>query len=107
MKKIIAICLILIVMPTIALAATNPCAPDRTTTTATSSSEPPPIGNCVSQIYLWALGIAGILALFMIVIGGYLVITASGNAAQASKGKSYIYFPQLSVFSFYCPPILS
>jgi hypothetical protein len=49
------------------------------------------IGECVSQIYLWSLGLSGILAVAMSIFGGYLVMSARGNGQQASQGKSYIY----------------
>jgi hypothetical protein len=49
------------------------------------------LGECVSQIYLWSLGISGLLAVAVAVWGGYLVMTARGNAAASTKGKNYIY----------------
>lgn len=49
------------------------------------------IGQCVSQIYLWSLGLSGFLAVVMSVWGGYLVMSARGNGQQAANGKSYIY----------------
>lgn len=48
------------------------------------------IGNCVSRVYIWSIGAAGLLALVMLIVGGYLVMTSGGNAQQASNGKSYI-----------------
>jgi hypothetical protein len=36
------------------------------------------------------LGLAAILALLMIVVGGYITMTSAGNAARASMGKGYI-----------------
>ncbi|HYE22322.1 MAG TPA: hypothetical protein VD998_01890 [Verrucomicrobiae bacterium] len=55
------------------------------------------LGRCVSQIYLWSLGVAGILGVFMGVIGGYLVITSAGNAERATRGKSYLYSSILGI----------
>ncbi|MGE5298142.1 MAG: hypothetical protein ACM3KM_03190, partial [Acidobacteriaceae bacterium] len=49
------------------------------------------IGQTISQLYIWALGASGLLALLMMIVGGYLVMTSRGNAAQASKGKEYLY----------------
>ena len=56
---------------------------------------PPPIdaselGKLISQIYTWALAAASILALLMLVLGGYLYMTAGGNAQQSGKGASFI-----------------
>lgn len=82
MKKKIAIIALILVFPLITFAqtpATNGC------TDASNS-----LGKCVNQIYVWSLGIAALLALFMIVIGGYITLTSAGNAQRASAGKSYI-----------------
>jgi hypothetical protein len=46
--------------------------------------------KALSKIYVWSLGIAALLAMLMVVVGGYLVMTARGNAQQAAKGKEYI-----------------
>jgi hypothetical protein len=48
------------------------------------------LGQCVSKVYLIALGAAGILAVLMSIIGGFMVMTARGNAQQAANGKSYL-----------------
>lgn len=47
-------------------------------------------GQCVSQIYMWSLGLSAMLAVVMTVFGGYMVMTARGNAQQSEKGKSFI-----------------
>ncbi len=44
----------------------------------------------INQIYVWGLGISVLLALLMMVLGGYYIMTAAGNAEQSSKGKEYI-----------------
>jgi hypothetical protein len=48
------------------------------------------LGQCISRIYIWSLGISGLIAVVMCVFGGYLVMTARGNGQQASNGRSYI-----------------
>ncbi|MBX4188328.1 MAG: pilin, partial [Candidatus Doudnabacteria bacterium] len=48
------------------------------------------IPTFVSQIYVISLGVAGIAAMVMVVIGGYVVMTARGNGAQVQKGKDYL-----------------
>jgi uncharacterized membrane protein YgcG len=92
MKKlvILPIVLLLAFAPLLAVAQTaaaNPCSleqvrssPDRTTT----------LPRCVNQIYIWSLGVGVLLALLMVVVGGYHYMTAAGNAEQAGKGKEYI-----------------
>lgn len=87
MKKYLAIILLLmIVVPTVASAqvnASNPC--------GTAPGQPPmSIGQCVSRLYIWSLAAAAILALLYMVYGGYIVMTAAGNASQATKGKEYL-----------------
>jgi hypothetical protein len=98
MKKFLgALALALVMVPALASAQTdgsNPCTSSSTTTSSGNSyasATSQQLGKCVNQVYLWSLGIAGVLALLMIVLGGYYVLTAAGNAAQASKGKSYIW----------------
>jgi len=80
MKKIAALSFILLILPIFAFAA-NSC-----TNPATSNT----LGECVSQIYIWSMGAAAILALIMTVFGGYITLTAGGNAERSSRGKSYI-----------------
>jgi hypothetical protein len=48
------------------------------------------LGIYVNQIYIWSLSVAAILALLMIVFGGYITLTSAGNAERASRGKSFI-----------------
>lgn len=63
----------------------NTC-PTYTLTPVNTSS----VASTISQIYVWALGVAGILALAMMIFGGYIIMTAGGNGSQVSKGKEYI-----------------
>lgn len=83
MKKFALIAVILFIVPTITLAATaastNPCS-------GANSNLP----RCINQVYIWSMGIAAFLALVMIVLGGYITLTARGNAQQASRGKNFI-----------------
>jgi hypothetical protein len=89
MKKLIAIFLFTALLtPTVAFAQINACKPG---TIPRNAATNPQIGQCVNQIYLWALGAAGALALIMMIYGGYEVMTAAGNAQRATNGKSYIY----------------
>lgn len=45
----------------------------------------------ISKIYIWSLGVGGLLALLMTVIGAYSYMTAAGNAERASKGSEMIW----------------
>ena len=80
--KFLPFFLVVILLTPFAVAAqANPC-------TGGSAGN---IGECISQVYLWSLGVSGMLAVIMSVFGGYLVMSARGNGAQATKGKEYIY----------------
>ena len=68
-----------IIIPQIAFAA-NPCLPGADGN----------IGHCITQVYKWALALSAILAMLMMVLGGYLVMTAGGSAEQAEKGKGWV-----------------
>ncbi len=67
--------------------STNPCTVDNVRVTQDKISTLP---KCVNRIYIWSLGLSVLLALFMMVLGGYYLMTAAGNAEQATKGKEYI-----------------
>ena len=45
------------------------------------------IAECVASIYRWSLGVAVLLALIMIIVSGYLYMTAGGNAQSVSLAK--------------------
>ena len=82
MRKFFVLSLILLlVLPQLVLAQ-NPCGGGGVTTGG--------LGKCITQIYKWSLGAAAILALLMVVLGGYKVMTAGGNAEQATSGKDYV-----------------
>src|SRR3989344_2810229 len=44
---------------------------------------------CIKQIYLLSLGLGSLVAMLMIVLGGYEYMTAGGNAEQVQKGKEH------------------
>ena len=48
------------------------------------------LGPCVNKIYLISMAAAAILAVIMTIVGGFMVMTARGNAQQAASGKSYL-----------------
>ncbi|MBI4049322.1 MAG: hypothetical protein HY395_00695 [Candidatus Doudnabacteria bacterium] len=79
MRLTALVIILLFIVPQLAFAA-NPCVP------GTDSN----IAKCITQIYQWSLAISAILAMLMMVVGGYLVMTAGGSAQQSEKGKHYI-----------------
>ncbi len=87
-KLVVLVAIIMMIVPLFALAAT-PCTLD-----AVKSSPQDKLGQlprCVNQIYIWSLGVGSLLALLMMVAGGYAYMTSSGNAEQASKGVEMIW----------------
>jgi len=85
MKKIIALSLLfLLIAPSVAFAQ-NPCMNTQTGQEAATA-----LPRCINQIYVWSMGVAALLAFLMIVLGGYFIMTAGGNAEQSTKGKGFI-----------------
>ncbi len=60
-----------------------------TTLCSGESADP---ASAVSQIYGFGLSIIGGVAVLLIIYGGYVILTSSGNPAQLNKGKSYIFY---------------
>jgi len=50
----------------------------------------PWIGQYIAAIYKYAIGIVGVLAGIMIVVGGLLWLTAGGSAERVSTAKSFV-----------------
>lgn len=48
------------------------------------------LGSIVQLVIQWALGIAGITAVLVLIWGGFLYMFAAGNADQAKKGTTAI-----------------
>ncbi len=47
----------------------------------------PFIGQYIAGIYKWAVGIAGLVAAVLVIIGGFMYLTSGGNAQRAQQGK--------------------
>ena len=45
------------------------------------------LAKCIVNIYRWALGVAVLLALTMIIFAGYLYMTAGGDAQRVASAK--------------------
>ncbi|MBX4187409.1 MAG: hypothetical protein KW802_04140 [Candidatus Doudnabacteria bacterium] len=106
MKKIILLFMICFIgfSPLIAAAQTvNPCTVDAVRGNANKASALP---KCVNQIYVWSLGLGVLLALLMMVLGGYYLMTAAGNAEQATKGKEFITSALIGVVILFCAFLL-
>ncbi|QQG44879.1 MAG: hypothetical protein HYW89_02595 [Candidatus Sungiibacteriota bacterium] len=48
------------------------------------------IGNVLSRIYVFGLGLVGLAALIMFILGGVLYLTAGDSQSQVGKAKSYM-----------------
>ena len=73
-----------------AAASANPCTIKYDTHNNITTS-PSDLPLCISQVYIWSLGVGALLAFLMMVIGGYNYMTASGNAEQSGKGVEMIW----------------
>lgn len=64
------------------------------------------LGECISRVYIWSLGLSALLAVIMSVFGGYLVMSARGNGAQVSRGKSFIGTSLIGMVLLMCAYLL-
>ncbi len=110
---IAVIALMFVFLPLLALAqtpasttptvASNPCSWQSVKGQGVTATTLP---KCVNQVYIWSLGIAVLLAMLMIVLGGYYLMTSGGNAEQATKGKEYITSALIGVVLLFCAYLL-
>ena len=56
------------------------------------------IGQYVSAIYQYGVGLAAVLAVVMIMAGGFIWLTAAGNPSQVGKAKEFISSALLGLF---------
>jgi hypothetical protein len=88
-KKILAILMCgVMLMPLVALAQNNPCSVTDVNLQQNRAAQLP---KCINQVYIWSLGLGALLALLMMVVGGYKYMTSSGNAEQAGSGTEMIW----------------
>ncbi len=57
---------------------------------ATIQINPNSIGSYIQSIYNYAIGIVGILAVIVMMVGGFLWLTAGGNAGQITEAQEWI-----------------
>jgi hypothetical protein len=119
-KKIAVLMLMFVLLPTVALAQPAPAPTPNPAPTQTEPVNPcslksvrgqqggaaTTLPKCVNQIYIWSLGLAVLLAMLMIVVGGYYLMTSGGNAEQATKGKEYITSALVGVVILFCAYLL-
>ena len=110
MKKIFAILFISIILiaPAVTFAQSSDAAATTTNPCSIKGAAPgtAALPRCINQIYVWSLGISVLLAMLMIVIGGYYLMTSGGNAEQATKGKEYITSALIGVVILFCAYLL-
>ncbi|MEJ0021935.1 MAG: pilin [Candidatus Doudnabacteria bacterium] len=88
MKKKIFVLIFIFTLTAPLLAAAAPCSVNVNNNPPLTPKDLP---ICVNQIYIWSLGISALLAMLILVIGGYYYMTASGNAEQSGKGIQMIW----------------
>jgi len=49
------------------------------------------LGDYIEKIYIYLLGLVGISALLMFIVGGIMYMTARDNAAQVGTAKNYLW----------------
>lgn len=91
MKKFAAAIFIFMLVLTPLLVSAQQPSPCSSEGFAANNNQLSTFPKCISQIYIWSLGIAGLLALLMTVVGGYSYMTAAGNAERAQKGTEMIW----------------
>lgn len=85
MKKIISKIkwsLLGVILPAITLAQVEKV----TTTGATDFM------TTIENLLNWAVGIAGLIAVIFMVVGGIMIITSGGEEEKAGKGKGYVTY---------------
>jgi hypothetical protein len=90
-KKIFAVLLLIFLITPVMTFAATPCMINKDATGKALPVTPAALPQCVNQIYVWSLGVASLLALLMMVIGGYYYMTASGNAERSGKGVEILW----------------
>ncbi len=90
MKLVAAIFIMMLVLTPVLASAQTPSACSMSGFAA-NNGQTSTFPKCISQIYIWSLGVAGLLALLMTVVGGYSYMTAAGNAERAQKGTEMIW----------------
>ncbi|OGE88024.1 MAG: hypothetical protein A3J07_01925 [Candidatus Doudnabacteria bacterium RIFCSPLOWO2_02_FULL_49_13] len=87
-KSILLLTVLILVMMPLLVQGANPCTAEGLQANSNDFNTLP---KCINQIYVWSLGLSSLLAVLMVVLGGYYVMTSAGNAEQATKGKEYIW----------------
>lgn len=59
--------------------------------TTTLEANTGPIARYISAIYNYGVGIVGIVAAMMLMIGGIIWLTAAGSSSKIEQGKSFIF----------------
>lgn len=72
-----------VILPAITLAA----APTTVTTTGATDFK-----ATIEGLVSWAVGIAGLIAVVFIVVGGIMIITSGGEEEKTKKGKGYVTY---------------
>ena len=68
------------------------CAPPKTSTNtaAQNNNASGALYNCINRLYKFSIALAAVIAVFFIVIAGYLYMSAEGNQESVDKAKSIL-----------------
>ena len=64
--------------------------PPQVTTTPPTQGLPTDLGQLISQIFTWSLGILGISVFVMFFYSGFLMLTAAGNTSKWGEAKNHM-----------------
>lgn len=48
--------------------------------------------NLIENVFKWTLSVAGAIALFMLIISGYMYMTSTGDEQKTTKAKKTMYW---------------
>jgi len=57
----------------------------------------------IANLILWAIGMAGTVALFMIIFAGYQLLFSGGDAKAVEGARKTLTFAILGYFWCFCP----
>ena len=86
-KAVIIFVLVFIFIPSLAFGLNFPAQP---VSTPPTQGLPTDLGQLISQIFTWSLGILGISVFVMFFYSGFLWLTAAGNTSKIGEAKTHM-----------------
>ncbi len=82
--------IVLALFPLVSFAELNPGAAGALGGSGVSVGGPSNITGVILDVITWALGIAFLVAVVMLIVGGFFYMTAGGNEKRTEKGRKFI-----------------